>query len=91
MARLKTRLQSKLEAVLIERFPAPATVKLDDHDGIIGVITSDEFAKMDSLDRQNLIGDLVDTHLSQQEKRRIQIIVGVTSDEGTGYLAGVAE
>lgn len=66
-------------------------MKLDEHDGIIGVITSDEFARMDSLDRQNLIGDLVDTHLSQQERRRIQIIVGVTSDEGTGYLAGVAE
>lgn len=91
MAGLKSRLKNKLEAVLIKRFPAPATVKLDEHDGIIGVITSDEFARMDSLDRQNLIGDLVDTHLSQQERRRIQIIVGVTSDEGTGYLAGVGE
>jgi hypothetical protein len=43
---------------------------------------------METIDRQNLIGDTVATHLSQEERRRVQVIVGVTPDEGTGYLAG---
>jgi hypothetical protein len=73
---------------LTQRFPAPATVKLEDHDGIIGVVTSSEFARMDTIDRQNLIGDIVATNLDPDERRRVQVIVGVTPDEGTGYLAG---
>jgi hypothetical protein len=74
--------------VLTERFPSPATIKLEDHDGIIGVITSPGFAEMETIDRQNLIGDIIATNLSREERRRVQVIVGVTPDEGTGYLAG---
>jgi len=84
---LKTPLLRKLKNVLTQRFPSPATVKLEDHDGIIGVITSAGFAGMETIDRQNLIGDIVDTNLSAEERRRVQVIVGVTPDEGTGYLA----
>lgn len=87
MATLKTPLLRKLDKVLIKRFPSPAVVKLEDHNGIIGVITSDEFAGMESIDRQNLIGDIVATHLSSEERRQVQVIVGVTPEEGTGYLA----
>jgi hypothetical protein len=86
---LKTPLLRKLEKVLIERFPSPATVKLEDLDGIIGVITSDTFFGMESIDRQSLIGEIVETHLDPRQRRRVQVIVGVTPDEGTGYLAGV--
>ena len=74
--------------MLTKKFPAPATVKLEDHDGIIGVITSPTFAGMETIDRQNRIGDIIETHLSPEERRRVQVIVGVTPDEGTGYLAG---
>ncbi len=88
MEGLKTPLLRKLEKVLIQRFPAPATVKLEDHDGIIGVITSAAFAGMETIDRQSLIGDVVETHLAPKERRQVQVIVGVTPDEGTGYLAG---
>ena len=88
MARLKTALLGKLEKRLRERFPPPATVKLEDHDGIIGVVTSVEFAKMDTIDRQNLIGQIVDENLTPEERRKVQVIVAVTPDEGTGYLAG---
>src|SRR5260370_42099980 len=35
MARLKSPLPRKLERILLQRFPPPATVKLEDHDGII--------------------------------------------------------
>jgi hypothetical protein len=88
VARLKTPLLRKLEKVLTRRFPPPAVVKLEEHDGIIGVITSARFAQMETIDRQNLIGDIVATHLSPEERRRVLVIVGVTPDEGTGYLAG---
>jgi hypothetical protein len=88
VARLRTSLLRKLEKVLTEKFPSPATVKLEDHDGIIGVITSPGFAKMETIDRQNLIGKIIATKLSREERRRVQVIVGVSPDEGTGYLAG---
>ncbi len=88
MAHLKTPLRRKLEKLLTERFPPPAKVELEDHDGIVGVVTSTSFAKMQTIDRQNLIGDILATNLSREERRRVQVIVGVTPDEGTGYLAG---
>ena len=87
MASLKTPLLRKLKKVLTQRFPSPATVKLEDHDGIIGVITSAGFAGMATIDRQNLIGDIVESSLSAEERRRVQVIVAVTPHEGTGYLA----
>ena len=87
MASLKTPLVRKLEKLLTKRFPAPASVKLEDHDGIIGVIASTEFFGVETIDRQNLIGEVVETKLSPEERRQVQVIVGVTPDEGTGYLA----
>ncbi len=87
MASLKTPVLRKLEKLLTKRFPAPSSVKLEDHDGIIGVITSTEFAGVETIDRQNLIGRLIETKLSPEERRQVQVIVGVTPDEGTGYLA----
>lgn len=88
VARLKTSLLRRLKKALAEQFPPPAHIKLEDHDGIIGVITSDSFRGMDTIDRQNLIGDLIQKHLSPDERQQVLVIVGVTPDEGTGYLAG---
>jgi hypothetical protein len=88
LARLKNRLIQRVQELLLQKFPPPDSIKLEEHDGIIGVITSKKFAGMESLDRQSLIGDLVDTQLSPEERRRVLVIVGVTPDEGDGYLAG---
>jgi hypothetical protein len=88
VASLTSRRLQKLKKVLVQRFPSPATVKLEDHDGIIGVITSTAFAGMETIDRQNLIGDIVEAHLSPEERQQVQVIVAVTPDEETGYLAG---
>ena len=74
---------------MMRSFPSPATIKLEDEDGIIGVITSAGFAGVETIDRQKLIRDLLKNHLTPEERRRVMIIVGVTPDEGTGYLAGV--
>ena len=91
MARLKSSLVRKLERVLTRRFPPPAKVDLEDNDGIIGVITSAEFARLETIDRQDLIGDVIATQLTPEERRQVQVIVGVTPDEGTGYLAAVED
>jgi hypothetical protein len=88
VARLGTTLLRRLRTLLTQRFPPPATVRLNYHDGVYCVITSAEFAGMDTINRQSLIGDIVETHLSSEERRQVQVIVGVTPDEGTGYLAG---
>ena len=45
----------KLKKLLTETFPPPATIRLEEHDGIVGVITSAEFARMETIDRQELI------------------------------------
>jgi acid stress-induced BolA-like protein IbaG/YrbA len=89
VARLIRRpLLRKVREVLTRRFPSPARVRLEDHDGLIGAVTSDEFAGMSTIDRQNLIGKVLASNLSREEQRRVQVIVGVTPDEETGYLAG---
>jgi hypothetical protein len=85
--RLRTTLRRRLKTALSRRFPPPSSVILEDHDGIIGVVTSAEFAGMDTIDRQTLIGEIVAAQLNPEERRRVQVIVGVTPDEGTGYLA----
>ena len=89
MAVVKSRLLRKLRKVLTQRFPPPSTVKLEDYEGVVGVVTSASFAGMDSIDRQSLIGDILANHLTQEERWQVQLIVAVTPDEGTGYLASV--
>jgi stress-induced morphogen len=89
VARVTTSLLKKLKKAFSGHFPAPATIKLEDHDGIIGVITSAQFEGMETIDRQDLIGEILATHLSPTERERVQVIVAVTPQEGTGYLAGV--
>ena len=84
----KTPLERKLEKGLIKRFPAPATVGLKAHDGIIGDFISDAFAGMASIDRQSLIGNFVVFHLAPQVRCQVQVIGGVTQDERTDYLEG---
>jgi acid stress-induced BolA-like protein IbaG/YrbA len=90
MARVKDPLLKKLERVLTRRFPPPATIRLEDQHGIIGIVTSAGFARMDPIDRQELIGEILSESLTPDERHRVQAIVAVTPDEETGYLA-VAE
>ena len=44
---------------------------------------------MDSFNRQDLIGEILAANLDPEERHKVQIIVAVTPDEETGYLAGV--
>ena len=72
----------KLRKILEERFPPPDKVDLRDDDGVIGVVTSKRFRRMDTMQRQDLIHDILTSHLSGEERRRVLLIVAVTPEEG---------
>jgi hypothetical protein len=71
----------KLRRILTERFPPPDKVDLRDEDGIIGVVTSRRFRRMDTMQRQDLIHDILATALDPEERCRVVLIVGVTPEE----------
>jgi hypothetical protein len=71
----------KLKRILEERFPPPDKVNLRDDDGIIGVVTSKRFRRLDSMQRQNLIHDILATNLNPEERRHVLLIVAVTPEE----------
>ena len=59
----------KLKKILEERFPLPHKVNLRDEDGIIGVVTSKRFRRMDMMQRQDLRNRLVRLAGSQDLQR----------------------
>ncbi len=71
----------KLKKILEQRFPSPDKVDLRDDDRIIGVVTSKRFRRMDTMERQNMIHDILATHLTEEERRHVLLIVGVTPEE----------
>ena len=71
----------KLRRILKERFPPPDKIELRDDDRIIGIVTAREFRDMDTMQRQDLIHDLLATHLTPQEQRHVLMIVAVTPEE----------
>ncbi|MGA2059033.1 MAG: hypothetical protein ABSG67_01025 [Thermoguttaceae bacterium] len=77
----------KLKKILREAFPPPATLELDDDDGIIGVLISTRFEDMESIDRQNMIWDILDKALTKKEKRQILTIVATTPKEYAFHTA----
>jgi stress-induced morphogen len=73
----------KLKRVLEEQFPPPDKVSIRDEDGMVGIVTSRRFRRMDTMQRQDLIHDVLATRLTPQERRDVLIIVGVTPEEET--------
>jgi hypothetical protein len=89
MANVQCPLRRKLKRILSNRFPPPAAVKLDEYNGVFGVVRSAEFVKMDVAERLDLIGELMASHLSREELEQVLVIDCVTPDEEIGYLPGV--
>jgi acid stress-induced BolA-like protein IbaG/YrbA len=81
----------KLKKILAERFPPPDKVDLRDDDGIIGVVTSKQFRRMDTMQRQDVIHDILTTHLTDEERRHVLLIVAVTPEEEVADAIGKAE
>ena len=74
-------LARKLKKILEDRFPPPDKVELRNDDRIIGVLTSKRFRRMDTMERQDLIHDLLATHLTPEEQSHVLLIVCVTPEE----------
>jgi hypothetical protein len=62
-------------------FPPPDKLDLRDEDGIIGVITSTRFRRLDSMQRQDLIHDILTSNLTASEKRHVLLLAAVTPEE----------
>jgi hypothetical protein len=71
----------KLKKILEQNFPAPDKVDLRDEDGVIGVITSKRFRRLDTMQRQNMIHDILASSLTGDERRHVLLLVGVTPEE----------
>ena len=79
-------LDKKVISVLKAAFPS-AEIDLQDDDGIIGVLVSNEFEGVEAIDRQNKIWKVLDRSLAPEEKRRIHIIVAATPEEHIGHAS----
>ena len=71
----------KLRRILEGEFPPPDKLDLRDEDGIIGVITSTRFRRLDSMQRQDLIHDILTSNLTASEKRHVLLLAAVTPEE----------
>ena len=77
----------KVRAVLSKKFPPPDEIELKEDDGVIGVVVSKRFRKMETLNRQTMIRKLLEKGLDPKEQKRILIIVAVTPEEKIGHLS----
>jgi acid stress-induced BolA-like protein IbaG/YrbA len=71
----------KVNKLLRERFRPPDKVNLRDENGIIGVVTSTRFRRMDTMQRQDMIHEILENGLTDEERRQVLIVVAVTPEE----------
>ena len=72
----------------LNRYFHPDVLDLQDDDGIIGVVVSDRFRAMESLDRQTLIQDALrksSPTLSRDDMRQVLAIAPMTPEEYFAY------
>lgn len=81
MASVRSPLVRKLSTALTRHFPRPDALWLDDEYGIVGVVTSARFERMDSSDRVDLIDAVLRLELTTEERHQVKMIVGVTPEE----------
>jgi stress-induced morphogen len=71
----------KLKRVLEEQFSPPDKISLRNGDRIVGVVTSRRFRGMDTMQRQDLIHEILTTQLTPEARRHVLVIVAVTPEE----------
>ena len=77
----------KVKRALKQAF-SPEIVKLEDDDGIIGVVVSDKFRRMESIDRQTSIDNALrdpSARLTEEEIRQVLAISPMTPEEYTAF------
>jgi acid stress-induced BolA-like protein IbaG/YrbA len=82
--------QEKVERALRHSLGAEVVVDLEDDDGIIGVVVSSKFRRMEPMDRQTIIDKALRSApeaLTQEEMRRVIVIAPLTPEEHAAYSA----
>ena len=77
----------KLKKLLKEQFPSPDNVEFRKGTPIVGIVTSKQFRRMDGMQRQDVIFDLLEKNLTKEEQREVLMIVAVTPEEAIAYSA----
>jgi hypothetical protein len=77
-------LSQKVSTLLRKRFGRGARVNLKDEDGIIGTVTSARFRDVETIDRVNMIWEILEPSLTMEEQRNIAIIIPMTPEESQG-------
>jgi hypothetical protein len=78
-------LVKKVETLLRNSPLRPDDVNLDGSDGIIGWVVSKRFEGLESIDRMNMLWDILDAGLTKEERRRIVMIVAATPVEAIAH------
>jgi acid stress-induced BolA-like protein IbaG/YrbA len=71
-------LVKKAKKLLSKAFPPPDKVRVEDDDGLIGTVVSARFRGLDAVDRQKMVWDALDEHLTPEERRRVVIVLTLT-------------
>ncbi len=80
-------LRQLLKKILKQNFPPPDKLELRDNERIIGILTSKRFRRMDPLQRQEMIYDILAANLTKEEHRDVLMIVCLTPEEELAYSA----
>ncbi len=80
-------LLKKARRLLKQAFPTPAKISLKEEDGIMGVVISSRFEGLEGVDRQKILGDVLDQNLTADERRQIVIIIAVTPEEEIAHAS----
>lgn len=72
---------AKVRRALRQKFPRPASIKLNKEHGVYGVIVSSEFEGLESRARIDMIMDHLDGSLTPQERKKVTAIFAMTPEE----------
>lgn len=78
-------LRERVISLLTEAFPPPAKVELQEGEEIIGVLVSERFEGINSVERHGIVWDVLEKALDPEERRQILTVVAVTPVEYIGH------
>jgi acid stress-induced BolA-like protein IbaG/YrbA len=81
-----TDLAEKVRSIFKDAMP-DAEVRTTGRKGVTVFVISATFERMDDMERQDLLWDLLEKHLNRDEQRAVSIVVALTPKERAFHLA----
>ena len=79
-------LLTKVETLLKRELSAPDDkIMLEENDGVYGYVISSRFKGMDTIDRLDIIWNILDSGLKPKERRNVLTIVAITPREAIAH------